>query len=115
MAAEQRITEVINRGIEQATPTIEQTATNSAIAGAVGELKAHMTHRTGFGMAFLTNILAWAATLAIAVMILFLANRTSVERAILSLTEQEVPKSVTDTNSTGEPALDLHINKALEK
>lgn len=92
-AAEQQITEVVDDGIKAAAPDIRETALNANLEknhAEVGELvrdardevKSHMTSRTGFGTAFLTNLAAWATTIVIAALIIFLASRPSVERTI---------------------------------
>ena len=82
MAAEQRLTEVVKRGIEEATPDIQQNAFTAAVAGLESELKSHVTQRTSFGTALFTNIIAWLTTLAIAAIIIFLLNRPSAEQSV---------------------------------
>lgn len=89
-AAEQRIAEVIQNGISQATPDIQAAAVGTAVQGVetslaskidglATRLEAHVTGRTGFWAAIGTNLIAWIVTLAITVIVLVLANRGSVE------------------------------------
>jgi hypothetical protein len=82
MAAEQRLTEVVKRGIEEAIPDIQQNAFTSAIAGLESEVKSHIDQRTSFATALFTNIIAWLTTLAIAAIIIFLLNRPSPEQSV---------------------------------
>lgn len=83
-AAERLITSVVGRAIDEATPEIQQSAVLTAIEGAESQIKAHVTTRTGFGSALLTNIVAWVITLAIAALVLILAARPSVEQTVAS-------------------------------
>ncbi|MFH7191656.1 hypothetical protein ACHWGL_32710, partial [Klebsiella pneumoniae] len=59
-----------------------QSALLTAIEGAAGQIKSHVTERTGFGSALLTNLIAWVLTLAIAALVLILAARPSVEQTV---------------------------------
>jgi hypothetical protein len=52
-------------------------------------IEAHVTARTGYLSSFLTNLLAWAATLVIAVLILYLANRPSIESTLLKSIDKQ--------------------------
>lgn len=99
LAAEQTITEIVNSGITQATPDIQNTATIATLNGHRTEvlsalqterqrIESHITSRTGFLSAFLTNLTAWAATLVVAVAILYLASRPSVESTLSSSMEK---------------------------
>ena len=92
-SAEQILTKIVSDGIAQATPDIQNTATIATLRTTSAELlnalqqerlhiETHVTARTGFISSFLTNLLAWAATLIIAVAILYLANRPSVESTL---------------------------------
>jgi hypothetical protein len=81
-AAEQLLTSVVGRAIDEATPEIQRSAILTAIEGAQAQLEAHVTKRTGFGSALSTNLVAWILTLAIASLILFLAARPSVEQTM---------------------------------
>lgn len=93
-SAEQTLTRVVGDGIAQATPDIQNTATIAilgtnqaelltALQGERQRIEGHITARTGVLSSFLTNLAAWAVTLVIAVAILYLANRPSVESTIL--------------------------------
>lgn len=93
-AAEQLLTKIVSDGIAQATPDIQNSATiatlNSNRAEVLNALQderqrieAHVTARTGFLSSFLINLAAWVVTLLIAVSILYLANRPSVESTLL--------------------------------
>ena len=81
-AAEQLLTGVVDRALDAATPDIQRSAVLSAIEGTTDQIKAHVTERTGFGSALLTNLVAWVVTLAIATLILILAARPSVEQTV---------------------------------
>lgn len=87
-AAEQLLTGIVDRALDAATPDIQQSAVLTAIEGAAGQIKAHVTDRTEFGSALLTNLLAWAITLAIATLILILAARPSVEQTVAKAAER---------------------------
>jgi len=104
MAAEQTITEIVNNGIAQATPDIQNTATIatlnghrtevlSAIQGERQRIESHVTSRTGFLPAFLTNLAAWGVTLLIAVAILFIASRPSVESTLTNSLDRPAAKA----------------------
>jgi hypothetical protein len=82
-AAEQLITNVVGLAIEEATPEIQNSAVLAAIENSQVKLETHVTKRTGFASALIANVAAWAITLAIAAIILFLAARPSVEQAIV--------------------------------
>jgi len=92
-AAEQLLTDVIGRAIDEATPEIQQSAVLTAIDNATGLVNAHVTERTGFGSALLTNIVAWVITLAIACLIIVMATRPSVEQALVNAVNQPMGNS----------------------
>lgn len=113
MAAEQTITEIVNNGIVQATPDIQNTATIatlnghrtevlSALQGERQRIEAHVNSRTGFLPAFLTNLAAWVVTLVIAVAILYLASRPSVESTLSNSMERPSAKP-TPANASPAP------------
>jgi hypothetical protein len=81
-AAEQLLTGVVDRALDAATPGMQQSALLSAFDGAAGQIKSHITERTGFGPALMTNLVAWVVTLAIATFVLTLAARPSVEQTV---------------------------------
>ena len=93
-AAEQLLTNVVDRALDAATPDLQQSAVLSAVEGAVGEIRGHVTDRTGFGSALLTNLIAWVVTLAIATLVLFLAARPSVEQTVAGAADRVTGKSV---------------------
>ena len=93
-AAEQLLTGIVANAIDEATPDIQQSAVLAAIEGATGHIKAHVTDRTGFGSALLTNIIAWVLTLAIATLVLLLAARPSVEQTVVKAAERVRPPAV---------------------
>ena len=104
MAAEQTITEIVNNGIAQATPDIQNTATIatlnahrtevlSALQGERTRIETHITSRTGFLPAFLTNLAAWVVTLLIAVAILYIASRPSVESTLSNSLDRPAAKA----------------------
>lgn len=87
-AAEQLLTGIVDRALDAATPDIQQSAVLSAIEGATGQIKAHVTDRTGFGSALFTNLVAWILTLAIAALILILAARPSIEQTVAAAADR---------------------------
>jgi hypothetical protein len=110
-SAEQTLTEIVSDGIKQATPDIQNTATIATLNGQRIEslntlqqerqqIEKHVTARTGFLPAFLTNLAAWVITLIIAVLILYLANSPSVEKTIVdSLDKPKLEKNFPDLQS----------------
>jgi hypothetical protein len=88
-AAEQLLTDVVGRAIDEATPEIQQSAVLTAVESSQSKIEAHITKRTDFVSALLANIAAWAITLAIAAVILFLAARPSVEQAVVEAAKPE--------------------------
>lgn len=110
--AERELSGVARRAIEDATPDIEQTAIANAIKGNRTEILAHITRRTGFWSAFGTNMLAWIVSLCIAVLIIVLFNRPTVERVVSeSLTPPELDSN---ENSRGFEEQENEISPALE-
>jgi hypothetical protein len=89
-AAEQLLTEVVGRAIDEATPEIQQSTVLAAVEAAESKLEAHITKRTDFFTALIANVSAWGITLAIAAMILFLAARPNIEQAIVDATRPKV-------------------------
>jgi hypothetical protein len=85
-AAEQSLTKIVQIAIEESTPDIQRSSVLSALSAAVVEIKGHMTSRTEFGYALLTNIFAWIITLAAATLILILAGRPAVEETLANAT-----------------------------
>lgn len=92
-AAEQKMTEIVEDGIQAAAPDIR----NSALMALIeknhvetaqltqttrDEIKGYIRDRTGWGSSFLTNMAAWIVTIIIASLILFLASRASVEQTL---------------------------------
>lgn len=103
-AAEQRLAAVVNGGIAQATPDIEaaaignvvkasETAISSKLDSVTLHLESHVTRRTGFLSAFLTNIFAWVVTLAVTIIILALANRDGLEDMAVKSANQMIDNS----------------------
>jgi hypothetical protein len=101
-AAEQRLAEVIQNGIAQATPDIQRDAVGNAITatetalstkidGVGNRLEKHVTGRTGFGTAIVTNVIAWVITLALTAVILVLANRPAAEDIVTNAANSLIP------------------------
>lgn len=88
-AAEQLITDVVGRAIDAATPELQRSAILTAIEGSQSEIKSHVTERTSFGAALLTNVLAWVLTLAIAALILYIAARPNIEQVVAQAAIEE--------------------------
>jgi hypothetical protein len=89
-AAEQRLANIIDNGIAQATAGIQVNAVGSAIKStelvldssidaAVARIEKKITDRTGMAGAVATNVVAWIISLAITIVILVLANRDGIE------------------------------------
>lgn len=126
-SAEQLLTQIVNDGIAQATPDIQNTAMLATLNSHHSEILTtleserqaiigHVTEKTGFLPSFLTNIAAWFVTLLIAVSILYVSSRPSVEEALVGSIEQEereavgakgpppaLPKPAPSTNKTAPP------------
>ena len=113
-SAEQMLTKIVSDGITQATPDIQNTATIATLnsnrvelLGAIQEererVETHITARTSFLSSFLTNLLAWAVTLIIAVAILYLANRPSVESTLLKSMDKSPPGEMANQSSSNLP------------
>jgi len=83
-AATQLLTEIVQRAIDETTPEIQRSAVLNAVETAKAEIKGHVTGRTNFGPALLTNIIAWIVTLAIAVLILRLAGSPGVDQTLVN-------------------------------
>ena len=83
-AATQLLTEIVQRAIDETTPEIQRSAVLTAVETAKGEIKGHVTSRTNFGPALLTNIVAWIITLAIAVLVLWLAGTPGVDQVLVN-------------------------------
>lgn len=73
-AAERTLSEVIGSSLEAAKPELQVSAALSAIEVAKADIREHVTQRTGFLPALLTNIVAWAFTLLLTVLILLALN-----------------------------------------
>lgn len=74
-AAERTLSEVIENALQAARPELQASATLDAIETSRAGLSEHITRRTGFVQAIFVNIVAWALTLVLTVLILFLASR----------------------------------------
>ena len=81
-SAEKRIAEIVTDSIDRATPEIQRSATLDAVITAEANIKTHVSSRTGFWPAILTNVLAWAFTLVITILILSLVNLPDLARSI---------------------------------
>lgn len=96
-AAERELSEVISASIEAAKPEIQGSAALSAIENARGDIIVHVSNRTGFVHALLTNVLAWAFTLLITVLILLALNRPdpaqSIQERAQGLLPGQTPKN----------------------
>ncbi len=73
-AAERTLSEVIGSSLEAAKPELQVSAALSAVEAAKADIREHVTQRTGFLPALLTNIVAWAFTLLLTVLILLALN-----------------------------------------
>lgn len=74
-AAERVLSGVIEASLDEATPELQMSAALDAIETVRLDVREHVTNRTGFMPAIITNILAWAFTLLITVLILLAFNR----------------------------------------
>ena len=76
------MTGVVGRAIDEAQPDIQRSAMLVAIEAAQTDIKAHMTTRTSFGQALLTNLIAWVLSLAAAALVLHLATKPNVDQTL---------------------------------
>jgi predicted PurR-regulated permease PerM len=113
-AAEQMLAQVVDDGIEAAAPDIEKSALRTAMDAQFTDIAAtirteraavtsHVDRRTSFLTSFLTNLAAWAVTLFLAVVIVYLFNRPSPEQTILTHT-QSVTQQTPAPQPTVQPA-----------
>ena len=103
-AAERLITRIVENAIESATPGIlnsellarvsdVQSDLQSRIAGSEAKLIGHVDGRTSFLNAFWPNLVAWFVTLLIAVSILFISNKPSIDQAAVRAIERVNPSA----------------------
>lgn len=90
-AAERTLSEVINASLEAARPELQSSAALDAIDAAKSNLREHITIRTGFLQAIITNIVAWALTLVLTVLILLAFNRPDPVQTIRNAAESAIP------------------------
>lgn len=62
--------------------------TVEAVRNAASDIKVHVSQRTNFGSALLTNIIAWLVTLAITVAVIWLSGRASPEDVIVGAAQK---------------------------
>jgi hypothetical protein len=117
-AAEQLIGQVVEDGIQAAAPEIEKSALKTAMEAQFTDMGAtikseranvtdHIDRRTSFLNAFLTNIAAWAVTLLVAVVIVYLFNRPSPEETIIKVAKPVAPANpATQAGQRQRPAIE---------
>lgn len=74
-AAERTLSEVISSSLEAARPELQASAALDAIESSRANLSEHISRRTGFAQAIFTNVIAWALTLVLTVLILLAFSR----------------------------------------
>jgi hypothetical protein len=92
-AAERTLSGVIDSALEAARPELQVSATLDAIETTKSSLREHITNRTGFFSAIVSNVIAWAVTLGLTVLILFLSNKPDLAK-ILTGDAQNAPAEV---------------------
>jgi len=94
-AAEMTLSEVIQNSLEQARPELQVSAALDAVDGARSDIIEHVTRRTNWLPALVTNVVAWAFTLLIATLLLSSLGRPSPEEAVSSAAQRAIG-TVTD-------------------
>lgn len=89
-AAEMILGDVIQNSLEQARPELQISAALDAVDGARSDIIEHMTRRTNWLPALVTNVAAWAFTLVIATAILVALGRPSPEEAASGAARQAI-------------------------
>lgn len=82
-AASQLVTGVINRAIEEAAPTIQESALREAVHASEANVKAHVDAKTSWKTALGTNLAAWLISLAIVFLVLVLARAPEVTELLV--------------------------------
>lgn len=90
-AAESIIGTAVERTLTQNLPEIQQSAAIETVKAEAASVRAHVDSRTGFGMALLTNIVAWTVTLAITVLVIWLSGAPDLSKLIAGKEQQAVP------------------------
>lgn len=91
--AERVISGVIDASLEAAKPELHElqmSAALDAIETVRLDVREHVTNRTGFMPAIVTNVLAWAFSLLITVLILFAFNRPDPAQTLKSVADRAV-------------------------
>jgi len=83
LSAERMLEEFATSIADDQRAEILESATIQAMNAASRDIKGHMSARTGFGQALLTNVIAWMITLAITVSIIWLSGRADPEDVIV--------------------------------
>lgn len=81
-AAEQRLTEVVNRAIEGATPDIQASHFSAQLESFTQEVISTVERRTSFGAAIWPNLAAWALTAIATVIIVLLLTFPGMEDSV---------------------------------
>jgi hypothetical protein len=89
-AAERTLASVIDASMEAAKPELQVSAALDAIESSRLDLREHVTQRTSFIPALITNVVAWAFTLLITVLILLAFNRPDPAQTLKTITEEAV-------------------------
>ena len=103
-SAERLITQIVEESIENATPGILNSELTSRIAEVQGDLQSrisgtetkiisHVNGRTSFFSAFWPSLSAWFVTLLIAVSILFVSNKPSLDKTAVQAIERVKPST----------------------
>jgi hypothetical protein len=87
-AAQQILGEIVSASLEGAKAELQISAALDAIDTAESNIQRHVTERTGFMPSLVANVLAWAFTLFITVLIFFALDRPSPEEVIAARAEE---------------------------
>jgi hypothetical protein len=101
-AAERTLSGVIAGSLEAARPELQISAASDAIENAEVRIIGHVSSRTSFGQALLTNIVAWGFTLFVTVLILMVSRGPGPEETLSSAATKilgpEAPPALTNSN-----------------
>ncbi|RNJ64163.1 MAG: hypothetical protein EDM03_07445 [Porphyrobacter sp. IPPAS B-1204] len=95
-ASERLLGQVIEASLREAKPELQISAALDAIETASSSIREHVTAKTGIIPALLTNVLAWAFTLVVTVLIFLALDRPSPVEVIVDRTKD----AITDQRDT---------------
>lgn len=101
-AAERTLSGVIDSSLEAARPELQISAASDAIERAEVRILSHVSRKTSFGQALLTNIVAWGFTLFVTVMILLATRGPSAEETLSDAADKVVGPDVLGSGANSE-------------